>query len=378
MKKLIQIYTGGVSGRNISTQQIAQKLESLENSGTDGIIVGWSLEQEIYRWLRAYTKERGIELYLWFQVLAEFKSLGDFTAVRTLNGKTLQSTVFDGDEEFSFYCPSHPDTHKSLVHIYESYFSDIDFDGVLLDRIRFPSLVTDRNALFSCTCPFCMEKLRQRGIERADAEEVELQINKEAKKGAFLCIEGYKNGIYTFRSRKVEDYLNARTELITEVVKPLADYFRAKGMKVGLDLFAPFLSVFVGQDYAELSRAADFIKPMLYRHTDTPAGMKYELEGMAGEMAGGLKQIVGMEDGRLTDFMEKELEAAQRLSACEIYAGMEVHTAKGLPLVRPQSVREGVELTEKMKCAGRVASWNILEASRENLLAFMGEGNRTL
>ncbi|MDE7198167.1 MAG: hypothetical protein K2O15_04710 [Lachnospiraceae bacterium] len=378
MKKLIQIYTGGVSGRNISTQQIAQKLEPLENSGLDGIIVGWSLEQEIYRWLRAYTKERGIELYLWFQVLAEFKSLGDFSAVRTLHGKTLQSTVFDGDEEFSFYCPSHPDTRKSLLHIYERYFSDTDFDGVLLDRIRFPSLVTDRNALFSCTCPFCMEKLRIRGIERTDAEEAELQIKEEMGKGAFLGVEGYKNGIYTFHTRKVENYLNARTELITEIVKPLEDYFRAKGMKVGLDLFAPFLSVFVGQNYTVLSREADFIKPMLYRHTDTPAGMKYELEGMAGEMAGGLKRIVGMEDGRITDFMKKELEAAQTLSDCEIYVGMEVHTARGLPLIRPQSVREGVELTEKMKCAGRVASWNILEASGENLLAFMGEGNRTL
>ena len=81
-----------------------------------------------------------------------------------------------------------------------------------------------------------------------------------------------------------------------------------------------------------------------------------------------------MEDGRLTEFMERELEAAQKLVSCDIYAGMEVHTAKGLPLVEAQSVREGAELTEKMKCAGRVASWNILEASKENLLAFMEEG----
>ena len=57
----------------------------------------------------------------------------------------------------------------------------------------------------------------------------------------------------------------------------------------------------------------------------------------------------------------------------DIYAGMEIHTAKDLPLVSVQSVREGVEVTEKMNCAGRVASWNLLEASGENLLAFMKE-----
>ena len=114
MRKLIQIYTGGVSGRNISVQQIVQKLELVQKAGLDGIIVGWSLEKQIYEWLRDYTKERGIELYLWFQVLSEFKRLGGFTAVETLYGKSVQSAVFDGDEEFSFYCPSHPDTFKSL------------------------------------------------------------------------------------------------------------------------------------------------------------------------------------------------------------------------------------------------------------------------
>lgn len=370
MKKFVQIYTGGVSGRNISIQQIQQKLASLESGRTDGIIVGWSLEQQIYKWLRDYTKDRGIELYLWFQVLAEFKSLGDFESVRTLNGKPLRTAAFDGDEEFSFYCPSNPNTLKSLIEIYEKYFSDIDFDGVLLDRIRFPSLAADQNALFSCTCPYCMEKLEERGIGRKDIEEVYRQIKEEAKKGVFMGIEKYKDGRYTFRSKKVEAYLNARTGLITEIVKELADYFRGKGMKAGLDLFAPFLSLFVGQDYTELSREADFIKPMLYRYTYTPAGMQYELDGMAGEMAGNMKQIIGMEDGRLTDFMEKELKAVQKLSDCAIYAGLEVHTAKELPLIRPQSIKEGVALTEKRKCAGRIASWNILEASKENLLAF--------
>lgn len=216
-----------------------------------------------------------------------------------------------------------------------------------------------------------MEKLEKRGIVRKDIEEVCEEIKAEAKKGVFIGIEEYKSGSYTFRSKKVEAYLNARAGLITGIIGELADYFRGKGMKVGLDLFAPFLSIFVGQDYVELSRKADFIKPMLYRHTYTPAGMQYELDGMAGEMAGGMKQIIGMEDGRLTDFMEEELKAAQKLSDCEIYAGIEVHTAKGLPLIRPQSIKEGAALTEKRKCAGRIASWNILEASKENLQAFM-------
>ena len=94
MRKLIQIYTGGVSGRNISVQQIVQKLELVQKAGLDGIIVGWSLEKQIYEWLRDYTKERGIELYLWFQVLSEFKRLGGFTAVETLYVTGMKSFPF--------------------------------------------------------------------------------------------------------------------------------------------------------------------------------------------------------------------------------------------------------------------------------------------
>ena len=372
MKKLIQIYAGGVLGRKISINQIKQKLDILKNQKPDGIIVGWSLEQQIYRWLREYTKEHKIELYLWFQVLSEYKSLENFAEIKVLNGRKLQSKVFDGDEEFSFYCPSHPDTFRYLTDIYEKYFSDINFDGILLDRVRFPSLSSDRNALFSCTCPFCMEKLKKRGIGIEDVKKVHMQVKRGMESGDILCIKEYKNGRYTFDFREIEEYLDVRTELITDIVKALADYFREKGMKVGLDLFAPFLSIFVGQNYIKLSKNVDFIKPMLYRHTYTPAGMEYELDGMAGKQSECLKLIIGMEDSRLTDFMGKELEIAQRLSDCEIYAGMEIHTIRERPPIRLQSVREGAELTEKMRCAGRVASWNILEASDENLLAFMG------
>ena len=221
-------------------------------------------------------------------------------------------------------------------------------------------------------CQERLKKLEKRGIERKEIEKIHMQVKE---KDSLLCIKEYKNGNYIFDSPELEAYLNARTELITDMVKALAGYFRTKGMKVGLDLFAPFLSLFVGQDYAALSKSVDFIKPMLYRCTYTPAGMEYELEGMAGEMAGRMKQIIGMEDGRLTDFMEKELETARKLSSCKIYAGMEIHTVKELPFVSAQSIRDGVERAERSGCEGRVASWNILEASKENLLAFMeGEG----
>jgi hypothetical protein len=45
-----------------------------------------------------------------------------------------------------------------------------------------------------------------------------------------------------------------------------------------MDLYAPFMAPFVGQDYEILARHADFIKPMLYRQTFAPAGMGFEYD----------------------------------------------------------------------------------------------------
>lgn len=381
MKKFIQIYTGGAAGRNITCEEIEKRLAGFGKNIPDGIIVGWSLEKHIYSWLRAYTKDKDIELYLWFQVLSEYKELKNFYPVREIGGGLLKSVLFDKDEEFSFYCPSNGQTIRYLKEIYEEHFADIGFDGVFLDRIRFPSPTFDRNAIFSCCCADCLSKYEKYGITGKDIEEVRKDISRHAAETEFLGIEEYKDGIYTFRNKELNQYFNARARLITELAAELSGYFKSEGLKIGLDLFAPCLSLFVGQSYQELSSYADYIKPMLYRYTDTPAGMLFELKGitkaLSREDTGAarfryLTDKIGIHKAALSDFMAKEMDSAKKLSHCKVYAGMEIHTIPGRMKIKPAQITEGVKLLDRAGAEGRIASWNIMVSDKENIAAFMG------
>ena len=54
-----------------------------------------------------------------------------------------------------------------------------------------------------------------------------------------------------------------------------------------MDTFAPYLAYFAGQDMKLLASMADFIKPMMYRITNAPAGMPFETDCLIRETVQG-------------------------------------------------------------------------------------------
>lgn len=81
--------------------------------------------------------------------------------------------------------------------------------------------------------------------------------------------------------------LQEKAEDIAGALKPVTRYFRQRGMKVGMDTFAPYLAYFAGQDMKLLASMADFIKPMMYRITNAPAGMPFETDCLIRETVQG-------------------------------------------------------------------------------------------
>lgn len=381
MNKYIQIYLGSIMGRGTTTQYIQRKIEGYIDK-INGIIVGWSRETEIYKWLRGYTKARKIKLYLWFPVLAEFDSIKEFVPIKDIENKKFTGVGFDEDERFSFYCPSDDATFENIKDIYITYFKQIEFDGIFLDRIRFPSFVAGSGALFTCCCNKCMEVYKSKGFTKNRIRNIKYTIERGELDNLPFGIKKYESGRYEFENPEIEEYLTIRMELITEIVKKVAGYFKSEGMEIGLDLFAPFMSPFVGQNYQELSQYADFIKPMLYRYTYTPAGIDYELDKMIksyalkGDWAVCLdkyKKVIGYYGNNRTDFMKKELEVAEKLSVCKIMAGMEVHTVDSLPKIKSIQIKEGIRAVKAVGIEGIIACWNILSTSEKNILTFFKE-----
>ncbi len=145
----------------------------------------------------------------------------------------------------------------------------------------------------------------------------------------------------------------ARAENITRAASELTEYFHSKKLKVGLDLFAPHLAPFMGQDSQMLGRIADFIKPMMYWSTTAPAGIPYE------------EKVFNEKLHRKIEYNENMLKELS--SYCNVYPGIEVNNIKGICSTTPDYVYEKIEYFKRSNCKGAVLSWNSPDASDEML-----------
>lgn len=382
-----QVYTGAGSGRGITAEKIWKHIPGRK---VDSIIVGWSEEPDLYRRLRDEARNRGIQIWLWFPVLSEHNETYNFRQqINIGTGKPFGANVFDGDEKFDFCCPSQPNLSEKLLDIYEQIFSVGEFDGIFLDRIRYPSLTMGVEALFGCCCNTCLAEYEKTGLYRQDILNCYQQLQDRIKDPECqnpLGIVCYENGKYAFEDPILTRLIDLRKQKITEVVQNLAGAFRKKGLLIGVDLFPPFLAPFVGQDYVQLGHTSDFIKPMLYRFTDTPAGVHFELRAMAEAISNGnpsmyqlrldfLRQVLGL-DNDTTDFFCKELQTIKmvetQIGKRNLYIpGIELHTAENKPAVKPEFIGKNVALIHKAGYESMVACWDIMSAEPEAVNAFI-------
>ena len=259
-----QAFTGGAAGRGVAAEDI---LRRLRNVPVQAVIVGWSEDPALYRELGEALHRRGAELWLWFPVFSEH-TLRE--GLRRQTGLLTGAPVFDGDETFDFCCPSQAGLAQRLLEKYDRDFAGCAFDGMFLDRIRYPSLTVGAEALFGCACGECRDWLAENGLPRQVQDDLAQRI--AARMSDEDCIDPlgllqYCAGQYIFADPALETLLRLKCQRIESVVRVLCGGFRSRGMKVAMDLFAPFLAPLVGQDYRRLGAMADFIKPMLYRHT---------------------------------------------------------------------------------------------------------------
>ena len=406
-----QAFTGGAAGRGVAAEDI---LRRLRNVPVQAVIVGWSEDPALYRELGEALHRRGAELWLWFRVLTartlregllrktgliytDIPDLQDASVhslwvglrrqTGLLTGAPLGARVFDGDETFDFCCPSQAGLAQRLLEKYDCDFAGCAFDGMFLDRIRYPSLTVGAEALFGCACGECRDWLAENGLPRQVQDDLAQRI--AARMSDEDCIDPlgllqYCAGQYIFADPALETLLRLKCQRIESVVRVLCGGFRSRGMKVAMDLFAPFLAPLVGQDYRRLGAMADFIKPMLYRHTFTPAGLSFELDAMARAVSEAapaayaarrayLRQVTGM-DGDTGGFFERELAAIPPVG--RVVPGIELHTAEGLPPVRRTDIADSVHRVEQAGYFDRVACWDILSADQKAIETFAGIAGR--
>lgn len=352
---IVQVFTGGWNNQNYDTSAIIDRLDALSDEiPIKRVIIGWNLNPEPYRQIGEFLHGKGIEMFIWLPVFSEIGGLADCSPAVDLWGNAPASYALQEGEDFTFFCPSSKGNIDIFISIYEKYFSDCGFDGVFIDKIRSQSFVAGVSGILSCGCATCTARFAELGVNLDDVKAA-----WETKGDDFFSVSSFDpTEGFTFSDSLLDSFLKAKADIISESVGQICDYFHAKGMLVGMDLYAPLMAQFVGQDYVRLSEKADFIKPMLYRKTEAPAGIGFEYELLKKSIpaAEGYPEITtGI------DFLNEQIGYVSKAS-CEKYPGIEINYREDIARTDPEYIRESIGAVKAAGFSGAVLSWDVMLA----------------
>ena len=352
---IVQVSLGGWHTPDYTAEQIIARIDSVSQMiPVRKVIIGWSLDTTIYKEVGAFLHGKEIEMLLWLPVFAETEEVCDNQPAVDLWGRIPANYDLAAGEGFRFNCPSSPENAANVVGIYDKYFADCGFDGVFLDRIRTQSFVSGVGGVLNCGCPLCQEKFAEEGV---DLEEVKAEF--EAVGDAFFNVMSFDPAVGpVFANPLAASYFRAKGHIVSGAVGAIADSLRARGLEIGMDLYAPFMAPFVGQDYEILAQHADFIKPMLYRQTFAPAGMGFEYDLLKAAVP----SATGYPSFEMNaEFLDSQLDAMDPYP-CSKYPGIEINYREGVVPTSPEYVTESLQHVMAHHFDGAVLSWNIMEA----------------
>ncbi len=369
MKYILQIHTGSWNDQCDEPERIVRKIEEVSSRIPVGrVIIGWNKDPLVYKKVGEYLHGSGIGMILWLPVFSETNKILETDEALDVFGKRIVTPVEQVGESFTFGCFTSRHNTRNAVKIYEQYFSGCGFDGVFLDRIRSQSFVAGVSGVLSCGCERCRKAFLEKGV---DPEAVGKQY--ALKQDSFFDMDEYPmNGRFRLNDRLAQRFFEVKEELIADAVTGLCRYFREKGLIVGLDLFAPAVSRFVGQNYALITQYADFIKPMLYRRTDAPAGIGYEFE-LFGKAAPNARGYCKPSMDRA--FLETQLEAVGQVK-CEKYPGIEINYDREIVRTDADYISETLTSIRDYGFEGAALCWNLMQAPDAHIEAVAGLENR--
>lgn len=359
MEYIGQIFTGGWEKRNYRPEEIMERLKEITAIvPLSKVIIGWNTDPETYRIAGRWLHSRGMKMLLWLPVFSEIGELLRADDAIDINGNQIGNLALQEGENFAFYCPSSERNIQNVFSVYENRFSGCGFDGIFLDKIRSQSFVSGKSGILSCCCRRCGSEYAKLGFSIGNFRK------SYAGKGDHLFDIRGEDGL-DYLDSGTEAYFAAKEKIIADSVNRICRYFRSMDMEIGLDLYAPLLSRTVGQNYELISREADFIKPMLYRRTEAPAGIGYEYEMMrkalpAAEGYGELKTD--------EDFLRRQLHAFSNLPVKK-YPGLEVNYRSDIARTDPEYVRRSLQIFAESGMDGAVLAWDLMLAPDSHLAA---------
>ncbi len=372
-----------------------------ETLNLDALMIWSDLNKKDLDFVKKICKDFRIKTYLWYPILADIlgfkieqeQSVETFDRLHGYGKNGCWDKLGEGKEDFLFLCPNDEKNIKQIFNQYQNKIIESDFDGVFLDRIRFPSPSNGFEVLFSCFCKSCLNKFYNNYGE--DLKDYRNQAKTVFKNFKTIDIN-YLQTCQSFSDIIIRDglkkFYDFRKQNIYQVLKMFADKAKQMGKLVGVDLFAPSLAPLVSQDYQLLAKTCDWIKPMIYCHTSSPAGLPLELFCFIraildinpalneSQLIREINRIIGVDlPTQLNELLKKgvpeniiytEMQKIKELNLPEkvdIYVGLEAVQIPEVCNIDRSILKKYLESVAKADAKGIVLSWDLLKIPDENL-----------
>lgn len=367
----------------------------------DALMIWSDIDKKDLDLVREICRDFKIKTYLWYSILADIsgfkveqkQAVETFDGLRGYGKNGCWDKLGEGEEDFLFLCPNDEEHIRRIFDQYQNKIKESGFDGVFLDRIRFPSPSNGFELLFSCFCKSCLKKFFNNYGE--DLESYRNQAKTVFKNFKTIDV----NYLQTCQSLSdviirdsLEKFYDFRKQNIYQVLKMFADKAKQMGKLVGVDLFAPSLAPLVSQDYQLLAKTCDWIKPMIYCHTSSPAGLPLELYCFIraildnnptldeGQLIREISRIIGVDlPTQINDILKNgisehiicsEMQKIKEFNLPEkvdIYVGLEAVQIPKVCNIDRSILKKYLESFIKTDTKGIILSWNLLKIPDENL-----------
>jgi hypothetical protein len=375
---IVQLLEGGATSGAIRPDvAVARLRETGQRLPISDLCLGWGLPMALVEAVAGEAERQGAALWLWHPLLS-----GDGRyqpgADRAQSREGVPVTEPGDMGAFTFDCPVRPGALEAALARLDEAAARHPWQGIFLDKIRWPSPSRDPSRELACFCDACHDAAARDGL---DLEAVSSWLAHAAGSpgGRISVVTALLQG---GEDEQLDHFLAWRSQRITASVEAAADHIashrgpRGQTMLMALDVFAPALARAVGQDIDVLAPRADFVKGMLYLGTHGPAGMPFELCRLARWLEAGdvadpaallsvlvgapLPSTNGLCHGSLDAVVfDAQLDDLRRLAGPSTAAGIDAVAIDGLAVLPDVVLEEVVDRAARAGVAV-VLSWDLM------------------
>lgn len=388
----IQYLEPGPHLATLTPSEVRLKLHiALSELPISAVLLGWHLPQPLFDACREEVTQAGAKLYRWHPLLT-----GDGTFLPRPEWGTIgllgePVPGFQNMPEFTFICPNRPAVQEAVLGHLDQVIKDGTYEGLFLDRIRYPSPVADPARWLACFCEDCHRLAADRGLDlEAIRSSIERLLTGSGQIESFIqmLLDPAISEPAQPELVSLQAYLNFRTWSVTRFIRTTADMIRTAGLTVGLDCFSPALTHLVGQDPTALDACAEWTKVMTYGHTLGPAGLPFELLGLADWLVGqkGVPEPQALawlsratqlhlpatraalkQEGLSPETLQAEVKRGRQAGIKTLLAGVELVEIEGVVQLKPPQIKADLRAFEIAGADGLVLSWDLWEIPLERL-----------